>query len=104
MRIPKRVKLMGHTITVAVISKRDWYEFAPTVEVDPDESCAVWIPARDAIVMMRQKNKELLFHTYWHELMHAILDMISHKLSRHEAFVDQTAALIAQAIATAEYK
>ena len=104
MKIPKRLKLMGHSISVSVVSKKAWYEFAPTVDLDPDEACAVWLPSSDRIVMMRNKNKELLFHTFWHESMHAILDMMSHKLSRDEVFVDQSAALIAQAIATAEYK
>jgi hypothetical protein len=43
-------------------------------------------------------------HTFCHELTHAMLDMISHELSRDEQFVDQLGALLQQALTTFEFK
>lgn len=45
-----------------------------------------------------------LQQTFCHELTHAMLDMISHKLSRDEAFVDQLGHLLQQALTTFEDK
>ena len=92
MKIPKSVKLMGHTITVEVVNKKDW---------DVEGAVAIWIPDEYRIRLMRQPRARLA-HAYLHELTHATLDAMGHKLSRNESFVDLFSGLLSQALETAE--
>ena len=92
-RIPKSFQLMGHTITVQLVDKKDWkYE----------DDLAYWDPDKNQISIMRQSRTQLR-HTFWHETMHAVLDAMSHKLARDEQFVDQVGGLLAQIMDTAEF-
>ena len=92
-RIPTSFKLMGHTITVQVISKSEW---------EYDDELGFWDPEKNEILLLRQR-RTLLMHCFMHEVMHAVLDMMSHKQARDEAFVDQVAGLLSQVMETAEY-
>lgn len=92
-RIPKSFKLMGHTVAVHLVDKKDWkYE----------DDLGYWDPDKNEIWIMRQTRTQLR-HTFWHEVMHAVLDAISHKLAREEQFVDQVGGLLTQIMDTAEY-
>jgi hypothetical protein len=92
MRIPRAFSLMGHRVTVEIVSKKDWpYE----------DALAIWLPQEYKIFILR-KRKALMVHSFLHELMHAILDTLNHKLSRDEVFVDTVAGLLQQALETAE--
>jgi hypothetical protein len=93
-RIPKSFELLGHTITVKVINKRDWKY---------DGEWGWWDPGRNEILLVRQPRTQLR-HSFWHEAGHAILDLMGHtKLSANEAFVDQLGGLLAQLMDSAEF-
>jgi hypothetical protein len=102
-RIPKTLQLLGHTITVRVVSKRDWE--ALVEEVDDEENMdeadvGYWIPADDLIVIKRQP-KAMMLHTLAHEVTHAILYYMNSPLWTDEQFVDNFGGLLAQALDTA---
>ena len=92
-KIPSSFKLMAHTITVYVIPKKDW-------EYEGD--LGFWDPENNEILLLKQPRTQLM-HCFWHEVMHAILDLMSHRQARDEAFVDQTSGLLSQVMDTAEY-
>jgi len=93
--IPQSFQLMGHKITVKVIPKARWRR----------KSCVgVWIPDKLRIELLDDGEASVVQHTFCHELTHAMLDMISHELSRDEQFVDQLGALLQQALTTFEIK
>jgi len=92
-RIPTQFQLLNHTITVRVIPADQW--------LYPDAH-AYWDPASLEILLVQQKSS-MLWHSFWHECTHAILDMMSSRLSRNEVFVDQFAAHMAQLVASAKY-
>lgn len=98
-RIPKTLRLLGHTITVRVVSKRDWE--AIEEENDLEDAVACWTPDIDLILIKRQSKAQML-HAFYHELTHAVLDMLNDKLSFNEQFVDNFGGLLAQAMDTAE--
>jgi hypothetical protein len=98
-RIPKAFQLMGHTITVRVVSKRDWEAISDVYDIE--DAVGVWSPSDNAIVLLRQSHPQLM-HAFTHELTHAILDMMSSRLSHDEIFVDTFGGLLAQAIDTAK--
>ena len=92
-RIPKSFQLMGHTITVQVIDKKDWKIEDASGYFDPD---------KNQILLLKQPRTQLR-HTYWHEVTHAILYVMGHKLYGNESFVDQVGGLLAQIMDTAEF-
>jgi hypothetical protein len=98
-RIPKTVQLLGHTITVRVVTRRDWEDLADKYE-DMEDSLGFWI-ADDNLIVLKRQPRSLIWHTYCHELMHAILYYANSPLTHDEAFVDITGALLAQALDTA---
>lgn len=97
-RIPKTFSLLGHVITVRIVSKRDWEALAE--DNDLEDALACWSPDSDLILIKRQTREQML-HAFAHELTHAVLDMMSSKLSYDEAFVDTFGGLLAQAMDTA---
>lgn len=93
--IPSQLKLMGHTIKVKVIPKSRWRR----------KYCVgIWMPDKLRIELFDDGEASVVQHTFCHELTHAMLDMISHELSRDEKFVDQLGALLQQALTTFEFK
>lgn len=92
-RIPRAFRLMGHRITVRVVNRRDWKH---------PGALGLWEPDKGQILLLRQP-RTMLRHTLWHEITHAMLDMMSHRLSSNEAFVDQLGGLLAQINDTAEH-
>lgn len=96
MRIPATLPLLGQTVTVAIIPISDWQH---------GEDClGVWNPQTYAIALRADIKGAQREQVFTHELTHAILDCMSHKLSRNEVFVDQFAGLLHQALAGAKYK
>jgi len=89
---------MGHTIKVHIMSRRDWDALAEKYD-DMEDSCGFFVADDNLIVLMRQPRSKLL-HTFHHELTHAILFYMNNKLWRNEAFVDQFAGLLSQALET----
>jgi hypothetical protein len=102
-RIPKSFQLLGHTVTVRIVSKRDWE--ALIEEVDDEENMdeadvGYWIPGDDLIVIKRQP-KAMMLHTFYHELTHAVLYYMNSPLWTDEIHVDNFGGLLAQAMDTA---
>lgn len=68
-----------------------------------EECVGLWNPGTNEISInarMTGKSREQVF---LHELTHAVLDGMSHKLARNEVFVDQFACLMHQALTGARY-
>lgn len=100
MRVPKRFHLLGHTITVRVVSKRDWEVLAESYE-DMEDAIGFWCPSENLILIRRQRKTQVL-HTFAHELTHAVLYYMNHGLYKNEVFVDNFGGLLAQALETSE--
>ena len=100
MKIPKRFKLLGHTIEVST-SNEQYYEKKTY------GSCSFegkWIklvnPSEHHPI-----TQGSLEQTFLHELVHLCLyHTEQNKLGDNEAFVDLMSALIHQALTTMEYK
>jgi Zn-dependent peptidase ImmA (M78 family) len=100
-RIPKTVQLMGHTIRVHVISKRDWEALSEKYP-DIEDAVGYWSP-KDGVILIKRQVRSQMLHTMAHELCHAILDTMSEtRLSDNEKFVDTFGGLLAQAWETAK--
>ena len=93
--IPTTVPLMGHVIQVFVIPEAEWHYGA--------DCAGIWLPATHQIHISDALDDSNKMHTFFHELLHAILDCMNHRLSRNEAFVDQLGGLLHQALAGATY-
>lgn len=99
-RIPTSLQLLGHTITVRVVGKKDWEALTEMSEHIDEEDFGAWFQQENLILIRRTKHS-LMFHTFTHELLHAILDMMNSPLSYDEAFVDNFGGLLAQALDSA---
>lgn len=100
-RIPKTFQLLGHTITVRIVSKRDWEALADMEDWIEEDDQAAWFD-EDHVILIKRGSRSAMFHRFTHELTHAILDMMNHDLSYNEQFVDNFAGLLAQAMDTAK--
>ena len=84
--------MLGHTIAVQVMAKKDWqYE----------DAVGVFNPQDNTIKLLKARQDQLT-HALWHEICHAALYFMNHKLYANEQFVDQLGGLLAQLAATAE--
>lgn len=99
-RIPKTLQILGHTITVRVCGKLEWEALCDMVPQIEEDDFGAWIQDKN-LILIRRTKRSLMFHTFTHELLHAILDMMNSPLSYDEAFVDNFGGLLAQALATA---
>jgi hypothetical protein len=63
----------------------------------------MWDPQNNTIDIRGDQAQVGLETTYLHELTHALLDGLSNKLTEDEAFVDQFAHLLHQALTSAKY-
>lgn len=91
-RIPSKFNLMGHTITVQVIPKKEWKK--------PD-CVGEFEPATNSMIILKQ-SKSQTAHTFWHEVTHAMLYVMGHRYYSNEQFVDQLGGLLAQVMDSAE--
>ena len=99
-RIPKRFKLLGHTITVkeepAGVYENNRYGCTSF------EGKWIKLTPRSASLPVAQSSLE---HTFLHELVHMCLYHTEQaKLNENEDFVDCFAGLLHQALTTMEYK
>lgn len=103
MRIPKKFKLHGKTITV---------EFDPALQ--HNESVHGWAKYRENKIVLQPPTdsapitREALEHNFMHELVHHVLysigeDSFDPPLHSREFLVDRISALLHQALITAEY-
>lgn len=91
-RVPSSFRLMGHTLHVHVITKRQW---------SMTDCVAYFDPNANSIYVMRQGKSQVL-HAFWHEVTHAMLYFMGHKLYSNEQFVDQIGGFLAQIMDSAE--
>lgn len=92
IKIPSTFQLMGKTYTVKVIPKDQWSD----AEVWGDFN-----PATNEIRVVKLGD-DATEQTFYHELMHAILTAMNHKLNRDETFVDLVSGLLHQALKTSK--
>ena len=93
--IPQTIPLLGHTIQVFVAKPGEW--------AFGEDCCGIWLPTLHQIHISGEIDQSLQLHTFFHEMVHAILDMMNHKLGRNEVFVDTLAGLLHQALTGAVY-
>ncbi len=93
--IPRSFVLMGRKIRVLVVDKENWQM--------PD--AIGWYDSHGGEIQILKTTPELIEHTFFHELMHAVLTAMGRdKLGQDEAFVDLASGLIHQALTSARYK
>lgn len=89
--VPKSFCLLGHKIRVRVVPSKRWKW---------KDCVGYWDPRKHVIYLHASQNKTALQHTFCHEMVHRILDAMSHQLSGDEKFVDTFAGLLHQAWTT----
>ena len=100
MKIPKRFKLHGHTITV---------EYSIDMR-DEDDAVGKASYRGQKIILQPicvgySRPKTSIEQTFLHELTHHILhEMAEYDMMNNEKFVDLFSALLHQALTTMEYK
>jgi hypothetical protein len=100
MQIPKRFKLLGHTITVEYDPMLDGRNGTLGEARYTTHSIALQ-PNTDTF----SRPQSMQEHVFLHELTHHILnEMNEHDLRSNEKFVDVFAGLLHQALTTAEYE
>lgn len=97
MKIPKKFEVYGETITI---------EFSKNLTSKSDMIGRTFL--REGRIVLQKPGKvyseERIEQTFYHELVHVILDKISEqKLSGNEGFVDRFACLLHQAIKTMRF-
>lgn len=100
-RIPKQFDLLGHTYTVRILSARDWETLCEQTDYIHEDEVGCCFFDRNLIVLRRQAYSQM-YHTFFHELVHAVLYSMHVQLPHDEQYVDQVAGLLAQAIYTAK--
>lgn len=85
---------MAHTIKVKSIPADKWKL--------PD--CVGFYNYEKQQIELKDHGKTMPGHIFYHELTHAILSSMGHKLNHDEAFVDQFSGLLHQALTTSKYK
>lgn len=91
-RIPSSFQMLGQTISVEVVPKKEWqYE----------DAVGIFNPTDNSIKLLKVRRDQLL-HALWHEKIHAALYFLNHRLYSNEAFVDGLGGLLAQAEDTAK--
>ncbi len=92
-RIPKSFKVLGHTIKVIIVNVSEWKHPECVGYFDPEHS---------RIVIKRCRPASLMHHTFWHEVIHVILNAINHKLYADESFVDNMGGVLAQIVESSQ--
>jgi hypothetical protein len=90
--IPKRFQLHGHEVSVRILPLSKWPHTKRAV--------GIYEPGLHRIDLRGDQGDTELQQTFCHELVHALLDEMNHKLSFDEQFVDAVGSLLAQALAS----
>lgn len=92
LNIPRRFKLHGHLISVRIVPLAKWRH--------PRTAVGMWDPASHRIDLRNDLGDTELQQVFCHELVHAVLDEMKHKISYDEKFVDNFGSLLHQALQT----
>lgn len=102
MEIPKQFRINGklHKVTVApgVVRSGARYVYGDINYTTRDIFVASRHPSTKRLVTDRYKA-----HTFWHEVTHAILNDMGHKLEGNEDFVDNFARRLNDVVHTAKF-
>ena len=93
--IPRRFQIHGHRITVKILTPAGW-----TRHKFPSDSIGIYDPTSHIIGLRKELGDTEMQQTFCHELTHALLDAMNHKLSFNEVFVDNFGSLLAQALSS----
>lgn len=93
--IPRRFQIHGHRVTVKILTPtgRQRHKF-------PKGSVGIYDPTTHVIGLRNELGDTEMQQTFCHELTHALLDAMNHKLSFNEVFVDNFGSLLAQALSS----
>ena len=92
-RIPRRFKVMGHTVTVRRISKTKWRHKDCVGYFDPQQM---------VIAVCTGSSKTTQEQCFWHEATHAMLYCLGSPHYSDEEFVDQLGGLLHQITSSME--
>ena len=99
MKIPKRFKLLGHTIEISEEPER-FFERGAYGACSYEGKWIKIVPKSDS----HPVTQSSIEHTFLHELTHVLLYHTEQsQLSDNEKFVDTFAGLLHQALTTMEY-
>lgn len=84
---------MAHTIKVKAVPAEKWKH----------ADCVGFYNYEKQQIEIKDGGGTMPAHIFTHELTHAILSAMGHKLNNDEAFVDQFSGLLQQALETAKY-
>jgi D-hexose-6-phosphate mutarotase len=90
--IPRRFQIHGHEVTVRIIQLSKWRHSKSAV--------GIWDPTTHRIDLCNDLGDTELQQVFCHELVHAVLDEMKHKISYDEKFVDNFGSLLHQALQT----
>lgn len=93
--IPRRFQIHGHRITVKILTPAGW-----TRHKFPKDSVGIYDPTTHVIGLRNELGDTEIGQAFCHELIHALLDEMNHKLSFNEVFVDNLGSLLHQALQT----
>ncbi len=91
-KIPSTFQLSSMTVSVIIVPQAKW---------KAADCVGYWDPLKAQIVLLKQ-NPDVMWHTFWHEAVHAALCMMSSPLNDDEVFVDQLGGHFAQIIKSAK--
>jgi hypothetical protein len=93
--LPKSFKLLAHTWTVEGMHG--------AFEEDGDLCNGICDFRTLSIRVNIDAAPSLVLHSFWHEVMHALLWSIGHELQTNEGFVDAVGCALAQVLQSAQY-
>ena len=93
--IPREFNILGHRVRVKILTIRSWGRYKL-----PRDAVGIWDPTSYVIALRSELGDTQIQQTFCHELTHAILDSMNHKLSNNETFVDNFGSLLAQALSS----
>lgn len=93
--IPRRFQIHGHRITVKILTPAGWQRAK-----FPRDSVGIYDPTTHVIGLRAELGDTEMQQVFCHELTHALLDEMNHKLSFNEVFVDNFGSLLAQALSS----
>jgi hypothetical protein len=94
LKIPTSFRLLAHKVTVHRIPAARWKH----------ADCVAYYEADKHRIYIRESTDAMPGHCFFHELTHAVLGSMGHKLNTDEAFVDNFSGLLHQAFTSARYK
>lgn len=99
MRIPKRLKVGQRWYKVSVVNKMSQHGMMGSTNYN---TAQITVAERSTITNKRYKSEQMS-DTFWHELTHAILKDMGHRLESNEKFVCDFSSRLNNAILSARF-